>query len=158
MKKYIKKVLSILMIAVILASCFAVPASALTGSASTNTYYVYQEESYGSINLSSSSAVALTYCELASAGKIANCYYFYLTPSNTVKTLKSVTQTYSTGSTTTTRSISASGYSDFSSNYGAFSANRVRVTSYVTWISEACEDRPLVGRVTSAYSAYNDEY
>lgn len=158
MKKSIKKVVSVLLIAVFMVSCFAIPASALTGSAQTNTYYVYQEESYGKIKLNSRSAVASTYCELSSAGKIANCYYFYLTNDNVVKTLKSVTNTYTTGVNTKNTTVSSSSVSNFNSNYGAFSANRVQVTSYVTWKSEACEDRPLVGRVTSAYSAYNETY
>ena len=158
MKKLVKKAVSVLLIAVFIVSCFAISASALTGTAQTDTYYVYQEESYGRIKLNSRSAVASTYCELSSAGKIANCYYFYLTTGNVVKTLKSVTNTFTTGVYTKSTTVSSNGISNFSSNYGAFSANRVQVTSYVTWKSEACEDRPLVGRTTSAYSNYNASY
>lgn len=153
----LKRIAAAVMAAALMTAC-AVPASALTGSASTDTYYVNQEESYGSIKLTSQKAKATTYCELASAGKIANCYYFYNTTSGTVKTLKKVTEDFTTGSKTLTKSLTTSDKSNFSSNYGAFSTHKVQVTSYITWSSEASEDRPLVGKVKSAYSDYNEDF
>ena len=68
-----KKAISVFLAVIAVASTCIVTASAKT--ARTNTYYVYQEMSYGELTLRSKTLVSLTYCELARAGKIVKANY-----------------------------------------------------------------------------------
>ena len=68
-----KKAISVFLAVIAVASTCIVTASAKT--ARTNTYYVYQEMSYGELTLTSKTLVSLTYCELARAGKIVKANY-----------------------------------------------------------------------------------
>lgn len=143
MKKHIKKVISLSLITVILVSCFAIPASAVTKR--TNTYYVYQEMSYGELSLTSNSLNALTYCELNRAGKIVRSEYKVKTPTGTISdyvqdggdyyknTFNSCTD--SSSNYAEASAVAVSGCSFIS----AKSYHKVRVTSYVTWDSAQCD-------------------
>ena len=141
MKKFLKKVLSISLTAVLLVSCFAIPASAVTKR--TNTYYVYQEESYGELSLTSNTLTTLTYCELASAGKIAKSTYYY-SYGNII--YSDYVQGGGNYDSTTFYDTSSSNYAEAHAaavnGYAFISAksyHKVRVTSYVTWDSAQCD-------------------
>ena len=124
-----------------LSSTAAICASA--ASARTNTYYVYQEKSYGTLSLTSSNLSASTYCEYKPAGRIVKTYFTYYDGSSTRSTTKQLIGDYdnnifyyNSNITTATGQIQAGTGIKFKS---AKSYHKVRVTSYVTWDSAQCD-------------------
>ncbi len=143
MKKNFKKILSVLLIVIVLVSCFTISASAAT--ARTNTYYVYQQESYGQLSLSRIAMAGTTYCELNRAGKIVKVNYqanldgvLFNIPVQNGGNYDTDSFTQNTNSSSNFVEVTAS-----CSNGGYFvkaqSYHKVKVTDYIIWDSAECD-------------------
>ncbi len=143
MNKSFRKVLSVFLIVAVLTSCLAVSASAAT--ARTNTYYVYQEESYGQLTLTRSSLLGTTYCELNRAGKIAKVN-FWVNEGGEINTYSvqaggNYNTDYFIENTNYSSNFTEAAASAPSGEYftKAQSYHKVKVTSYVIWDSAQCD-------------------
>lgn len=138
-----KKAISVFLAVIAVASTCIVTASAKT--ARTNTYYVYQEMSYGELTLTSKTLVSLTYCELARAGKIVKANYVATANGKLTSLSAQAGGNYNTNSFNRCTD-SSSNYAETSisaqngvSLKSAKSYHKVRISSYVTWDSAQCE-------------------
>lgn len=137
-----KKAVSIALAVIAVASTCVITASAKT--ARTNTYYVYQEMSYGELTLTSNTLVSLTYCELARAGKIVKANYVVSANGQLTNLTARAGGNYDTNSFNPCTD-SSSNYAETSvsaqsgvSLKSAKSYHKVRINSYVTWDNAQC--------------------
>ena len=123
-----------------LSSVAAISASAVT--ARTNTYYVYQEKSYGTLTLTQSYINASTYCELARAGKIAKTDYEYYYNGMIDYAVSQAGGNYDRNTfndTSNSTTVSAvRGLDDVDRYIWAKSYHKVKINSYITWNSAGC--------------------
>ena len=145
MKHRIGKIKRI-MITTIAAVCALLSTAAICASAAsarTNTYYVYQEKSYGTLSLTTSNLKASTYCEYKPAGRIVKTSFtyinggrIYVASRNLIGDYEHNTFYYNSNITTATGQIQAGTDVKFKS---AKSYHKVRINSYVTWDSAQCD-------------------
>lgn len=139
----LKKIFSIILVVITVASACVVTASAKT--ARTNTYYVFQEMTYGELILNKNSLNTLTYCELNRAGKIVRSNFVVSTPTGTFSDYVQDGGNYYTNtydSCTDSSSNYAEGNAVAVNGYtfkSAKSYHKVRINYYVYWDSAQCD-------------------
>lgn len=139
-----KRIIALLTSAVVLGTS-TISASAVLYD-KTNTYYVYQQETYGEVTWYPNYALGNTYCELASTQKMTQAIFYYKNIGNTmtVGVASPRSDEYKNNKECNLYNYSPS-VSDFDMSVGAMTKSGVKVTSYITWTSDGCEDNAQVG-------------
>lgn len=140
----VKRIIALLTSAVVLVTS-AISASAVEYG-KTETYYVYQEETYGEVAMYPNNASGNTYCELASALKMTFVTFCYMNTSGDPKVSYGGLTTYQYNNECNLGYVTGSAYRlDYAR--GARTLSGVQVTKYITWTSAGCEDNAQVGTI-----------
>lgn len=139
-----KRIIALLTGVVVLGTS-AISASAVEYD-KTETYYVYQQETFGEVAMYPSNAAGNTYCELASSLKMTYVTFCYQNTSNQPKCSHGGIMQYENNGDCNLGYITGDTYRlDYAR--GARTQSGVQVTQYITWTSAGCDDNAQVGTI-----------